>query len=98
MDYRKWRAENTPVLIDGTVVEQVEGFKFLCVHITNKLSRSRHTKTVVKRARQHLFRLKETEKIWHVSADSQNVIQLHHRQHPDRLHHHLVWRFLGIWP
>jgi hypothetical protein len=31
-------------------MEQVESFKFLGVHITNKLSWSKYTKTVVKRA------------------------------------------------
>ena len=40
-----------PILIDGAVVEQVESFKFLAVHITNKLIWSKHTETVVKRAR-----------------------------------------------
>ena len=54
VDYRKRRTENTPILVDGTVVEQVESFKFLGVHITNKLSCSTHTKTVLKRARQNL--------------------------------------------
>jgi hypothetical protein len=39
----------------GAVVERVESFKFLGVHITNKLSWSKHTKTVVKRVRQNLF-------------------------------------------
>ena len=55
VDYWKKRAEQAPINIDGTELEQVEGFKFLGVHITNKLSWSKHTKTVVKRARQHLF-------------------------------------------
>ena len=49
-DYRKRRAEHAPIPIDMDVVEQVESFKFLGVHITNKLSWSKHTKTVVKRA------------------------------------------------
>ena len=53
VDYRKRRTEHTPILIDGTVVEQVESF--LGVHITNKLSYSKHTKTVVKRGRQCLY-------------------------------------------
>jgi hypothetical protein len=44
VDYRKRRAEHTPILIDGAVVEQVETFKFLGVHITNKQSLSKHTK------------------------------------------------------
>ena len=37
VDYRKRRAEPSPILIDGAVVEQVESFKFLGVHNTNKL-------------------------------------------------------------
>jgi hypothetical protein len=44
VDYRKRRTEHAPILIDGAVVEQVESFMFLGVHITNKLSWS---KTVV---------------------------------------------------
>jgi hypothetical protein len=49
VNYRKRRIEHSPILIDGPVVEQVESFKFLGVHITNKLTGSKHTKTVVKR-------------------------------------------------
>ena len=37
MDYRKRRTEHSPILIDGAIVEQVESFKFLGVHITNQL-------------------------------------------------------------
>jgi hypothetical protein len=42
---------------DRAVVEQVESFKFFGVHIANKLSWSKQIKTVLKRARQHLFYL-----------------------------------------
>ena len=49
VDYRKRRTEHSPLIIDGAVVEQVERFKFLGIHITNKLTWSKHTKTVVKR-------------------------------------------------
>ena len=59
MDYRKRRTKHAPILIDGAVVEQVESFKFLVVHIPNKLEWSKHTKTVVKRARQSLFPLRK---------------------------------------
>ena len=54
VDYRKKWAEHSPIFIDRAVVEQVESFKFLGVHITNKLTWS---KTVMKRARQNLFPL-----------------------------------------
>ena len=50
VDDRKRRTEHAPILIDRAVVEQVESFKFLGVHITNKLEWSKHTKTVVKSA------------------------------------------------
>jgi hypothetical protein len=53
VDYRKRRTEHAPILIDGAVLEQVESFKFLGVHIIDKLTWSKHTKTVVKRARQN---------------------------------------------
>ena len=61
-DYRKSRTEHAPILIDGAVVEQVEIFKFHGVHITNILSLSKHTKTVVKRARQNLFPLRRLKR------------------------------------
>jgi hypothetical protein len=49
VEYRKKRTKHTPILIDGAAVEQVESFKFFGVHITNKLTWSKHTNTVVKR-------------------------------------------------
>ena len=39
---------------------------------------------------------RETEKICHGSSDSPKVLQLHHREHPDRLHHCLVRQLLGL--
>jgi hypothetical protein len=48
--YRKKRAGYARIHIAGAIVEGVESFKFLGVHITNKLSWSKHTKTLVMRA------------------------------------------------
>jgi hypothetical protein len=89
MDYRKRRAEQAPINIDGAVVERVGSFKFVGVHITNELSRSKHTKTVVTRARQHLFPLRRL-KTFAMGPQILKVIQLHHREHPDRLGHRLA--------
>ena len=58
VDLRKRRTKHTPILINGAVVEQVESFKSLDIHITNKLTWSKYMKTVVKRARQNLFPLR----------------------------------------
>jgi hypothetical protein len=45
VDFRKQQREHPPIHIDRTVVEKVESFKFLGVHITDKLKWSTHTNT-----------------------------------------------------
>jgi hypothetical protein len=62
IDYRKMGSEQATILINGAILEQVESFKFLGVHITNKLSWSKHTKSAVKRARQHLFHFRRVKR------------------------------------
>ena len=58
----KKRTEHTSILIDGVAVEQVESFKFLGVHISDKLTWSKHTKTVVKRTQQNLLPLRRLKR------------------------------------
>ena len=79
VDYRKRRTEHTPILIDGAVVEQVESFKFLGVHITNKLSWSKLShQDSHEEGTTTPFPPQETEKIWYWFPDPQKVLQLHH--------------------
>ena len=80
-----------PILMDGAVVEQVESFKFLGIHITNKPTWSKHTNTVVKGARQNLFPHRRLKRCGMGP-------QLHRREHPDGVHHCLVWQLLGLRP
>jgi hypothetical protein len=56
-----------PIHIDRTVVERVLSFKFLCVHITEKLKWSTHTDSVVKKAQQFPLQLQEAEEMWLVT-------------------------------
>ena len=62
MDFRKQLKEHPPIQIDGTVVERVVSFKFLGVHITDKLNWSTHTDSIVKKVQQHLFNLRRLKK------------------------------------
>ena len=64
------RTEHSPILIDRAEVEQIESFKFLGVQSTNKLTWSKHTKTVVKRARQNLFPLRRLKRFGRVLRSS----------------------------
>ena len=60
--FRKQQREHPPIHVDGTVVERVVSFKFLGVHITDKLNWSTHTDSIVKKAKQRLFNLRRLKK------------------------------------
>jgi hypothetical protein len=50
VDFRKQLREHPPIHIEETVVEKVESFKFLSIHITDNLQWSTHADNVVKKA------------------------------------------------
>jgi hypothetical protein len=58
VDFSKQQRDNAPIHIDGTMVEKVESFKFLCVHITDNLKWSTHSDSVVTKGKQRLFNLR----------------------------------------
>ena len=62
VDYGKKRTEHAPILFDVAVVEHIQSSKFLGVHITNKLTWSKHTKTAMMRAQHNLFPLKRLKR------------------------------------
>ncbi|XP_051891718.1 uncharacterized protein LOC127581382 [Pristis pectinata] len=56
VDFRKGKSgEHTPVLIEGSAVERVSSFKFLCVNISEDLSWDQHIDAIMKKARQQLY-------------------------------------------
>ena len=61
VDFRKQQREQPPIHIDETAMERVVSFKFLGIHITDKLNWSSHTDSVVK-AQQRLFNLRRLRK------------------------------------
>ena len=62
VDFRKQPREHSTIHIEGTAVEKVGSFMFLCVHITDKLKWFTHTDSVVKKAQQRLFNLRWLKK------------------------------------
>jgi hypothetical protein len=95
VDCRKRRSRQAPIKIYGAVVELVESFKFLGVHITNKLVWSKHTKAVVKKAQQHFLPLRRLKRF---GMGPQILKKFYSciREHHDRLHHRLVRQLLCI--
>ncbi|KAK1792162.1 hypothetical protein P4O66_012056, partial [Electrophorus voltai] len=55
---KKQERHYQPVRISGTMVERVDSFRYLGVHISQDLSWSRHTNSLAKKARQHLYHLR----------------------------------------
>ena len=53
VDFRKWQREQPPIHIDGIVVEKVESFKFLAVHIIN--SKHKHFATLALTSANHVY-------------------------------------------
>jgi hypothetical protein len=49
VDYRRKRGEHTPIHINGAIVEWVESFMFLGVHITKELTWFTHMPRRLKR-------------------------------------------------
>ena len=74
VNFRKQQREHPPIHIDGTVVEMVVSFKYLGVHITDKLNWSTHTDSVVKKAQQQP---QEAEEIWLVTKSTHKLLQMH---------------------
>ena len=71
VDFRKQQMEHSTIHIDGTAVEKVQSFKFLGIHITDKLKWSTYTDSVVK-AQQRLRRLKKFGLNTQTSTDAQS--------------------------
>ncbi|KAK0154530.1 hypothetical protein N1851_003367 [Merluccius polli] len=69
VDFRKEKGEtHTPIHINGMAVERVSSFKFLGTHISETLTWTINTSSLVKKANQRLFFLRTLKKN-HLSAD-----------------------------
>lgn len=63
VDFRKAKpGTHTPIHINGAEVERVTNFKLLGVHISQDLSWSLNTSTLIKKAQQRLFFLRKLKK------------------------------------
>ena len=91
VEFRKQQREHPPIHIDGTVVERVVSFKFLGVHIMDKLNWSTHTDSVVKKAQERLYNLRRL-----VSKSTHKLLQMHNREHPVGLYHRLVQQLTTV--
>ncbi len=90
MDFRRQSREHTPITINKTPVERVNSFK-LCSHYWGSHMVCSHRCSAEEGTSASL--LPETaEEVWNEPQHPQNILHLHCGEHPDRLHHRLVWK------
>ncbi|XP_078265962.1 uncharacterized protein LOC144599117 [Rhinoraja longicauda] len=91
---RSHNGEYAPIFINGNSVERVSSFKFLGTHISKDLTWSTNTATLVKKAQQRLFYLR-TLKVWSAPTAADDLLPLHHREHPNAWHPCVVSQLHG---
>ena len=79
-----------PPLINKSLVERMDSFKYLGVHIPEGLTWALHTHAVVRQAWQRLFHYFTLEEIPDIISNTVECLLLHHQEHPNGEHHHLV--------
>ena len=62
VDFRRNPAPIDPLFIDGQAIERVDTFKFLGSHISSDLSWDNNTDSIIKRAQQRLYFLRQLKK------------------------------------
>ena len=87
-----------PIRINGTEAERFASFKFLAVHISEDLSWTLNTSTLIKKAHQRLYFLRRLKKA-HLSP--QILVNFYHctiESTPYQLHLSMVWQLLCCGP
>ncbi len=92
VDFRRQSREHTPITIDKTPVERVNSFKFLGIHITEDLTMVRSHRCSAEEDTSTPLLPETAEEFWNEPQHPQNILHLHCGEHPDRLHHRLVWK------
>ncbi|KAI3351187.1 hypothetical protein L3Q82_005609 [Scortum barcoo] len=79
-------------------VERVNSFKFLGVHISEDLTWTTGCSKLVKKGSPAPFLPEDSEEEPPVLRHPGELLPLHHRKHPDQLHHSLVRELLRCRP
>ncbi|KAI3360341.1 hypothetical protein L3Q82_014656 [Scortum barcoo] len=95
VDFRKVKREtHDPIHINGMAVERVSSFKFLGIHISENLSWTANTSSLIKKAHQRLFFLRTLKKNHLSTAILRQLLPVCDREYPNQLHYSLVWELL----
>ncbi len=96
MDFRRNSVDHPPLTIDSSTVERVSSTKFLGVHITEDLTWT--TNTTLQEGTTAPTLSPPAEKSKSPTTHPQHILQGHHRECADQLHHCLVRELQCCWP
>ncbi len=92
VDFRRQSRVHTPITIDKTPVERVNSFKFPWhSHHRGSHMFCSHRCSAEEGTSASLLP-KTAEEVWNEPQHPQIILHLHCGEHPDRLHHRLVWK------
>ncbi len=99
MDFRRRNStDHPPLTIDSLTVERVSSTKFLGVHITEDLTWTTNTMSLSKKAQQRLHFLRRLKRASLPTTHPHHILQGHHWECADQLHHCLVRELQCCWP
>ncbi len=98
VDFRRRNStDHPPLTIDSSTVERVSSTKFLGVHITEDLTWTTNTMSLSKKAQQRLQLSPPAEKSKSPTTHPHHILQGHHWECADQLHHCLVRELQCCW-
>ncbi|KAK2905571.1 hypothetical protein Q8A73_009516 [Channa argus] len=98
VDFRRVHTQHAPLTINGANVERVSSNKFLGVHITEDLSWTDNTAALAKKITAASLLPPQTEKSQSSAPHHVHLLQRHHREHSNELHHCVVWGLQRLLP
>lgn len=87
IDPRKRREQSAPLYINGTQVERMKTFKHISTYISEDLSWTRNTQQISRKAQKR----RGNEEMWIILQTSQQLLQVHSGEYPEKFHHSVVW-------
>ncbi|KAK3557726.1 hypothetical protein QTP86_000320 [Hemibagrus guttatus] len=91
VDFRRAQSDHSPLNINGSNMEIVKSIKFLGLHLAEDLTWSLNTQLHHQESPAAFLLPAKAEEGSSSTSHPDHLLQRDHREHPEQLHHCLVW-------